>query len=133
MKPSELNIQILNSHLAAAYLRDRLMSLDHEELWGIFLRKDKTVIVCEMLTKGTLTSTPIDARTIVKRALLVNAFAVVLLHNHPSGNSLPSQSDIMATSRIKSACSIFDVYLLDHIILSENSFYSFSEERVLSY
>ena len=59
-------------------------------MWAIFLTRDNGVIVSEMLTKGTLDSTPIDARTILRRALLNNAAGIIIVHNHPSGNAMPS-------------------------------------------
>ena len=59
-------------------------------MWAIFLTRDNGVIVSEMLTKGTLDSTPIDARTILRRVLLNNAAGIIIVHNHPSGNAMPS-------------------------------------------
>lgn len=85
-----------------------------------------------MLSKGTLTQTSIDARTVLRQALLCNAKSLILLHNHLSGNPLPSKEDIFLTSRLKKACSILDVSLVDHIILAEGSIFSFSEERIIT-
>lgn len=133
MKPSEERIQIRSCLQAANQLRDKLAELDHEELWALFLRQDGSLITCAMLTKGTLTSTPFDNRTVIKRALLTNAVAVILIHNHPSGNPQPGNGDIMNTEKIRSACRLMDIKLLDHIILSESSFYSFAEERIIEY
>ena len=86
-----------------------------------------------MLSKGTLTETAIDCRTVLRQALLHNAAALILLHNHPSGNPKPSQQDIHFTDQLRKACLLIDIRLVDHIITSKNSFYSFIEEKVFTY
>ena len=80
-----------------------------------------------MITKGTLTSTLLDARTILRRALLNNAAAIILTHNHPSGNPAPSNSDIKMTSDIKEACHLMSITLIDHLIISTDSYFSFAD------
>lgn len=70
MKPSEERLQIRNSHLAANYLKDKVSALDHEELWALYLTKDLSLIVCEMLTKGSLEATIMDSRTVIRRPCL---------------------------------------------------------------
>ena len=124
-----METKITNCIAAEKAVRDVMYGLDHEEVWGLFLRNDNTVISREMLSKGTLTQTSIDNRTVIKRALMNNANAVIILHNHPSGNPKPSPADIRVTERMKKACDLMDVRLLDHIILAGESFFSFSEER----
>ena len=86
-----------------------------------------------MLSKGTLTQTSIDCMTVIKPALLLNATALILLHNHPSGNPMPSVQDLEFTKRLKNACSLFDIKLLDHIIVGQDGFFSFAEERTHKY
>lgn len=125
--------KICRSEQAAHLLRDNLSHLDHEELWGIFLNSDQSVIATEMLTKGTLTATLIDARTILRQSLLKNAAKVIVAHNHPSGNPQPSYHDIDETRKIKAACSLMDIPLVDHIILTQEAFFSFAEEVVHEY
>ena len=124
-----MNNQILTPIAAERYIHDNLQDLDHEECWCIFLSPSREIITADMLTKGTLKSTAIDARTVLRQALLINASSVILVHNHLSGNPLPSQSDILFTSNLKKACTILDVTLDDHIIVSKKSFYSFAEEQ----
>ena len=82
---------------------------------------------------GTLTQTSIDSRTIIKRALMNNAQGFILLHNHPSGNPLPSFHDIELTSKLRKACDLMDINLMDHIILADDCYFSFSGEKVLEY
>ena len=79
-----------------------------------------------------MTETSIDARTVLRQALLCNAKSIILLHNHLSGNPFPSASDINFTEKLRRACQIMDVELIDHIILAEGSFFSFSEERTIN-
>ena len=86
-----------------------------------------------MLSMGTLTQTSIDSRTIIKRALMNNAQGFILLHNHPSGNPLPSFHDIELTSKLRKACDLMDINLMDHIILADDCYFSFSGEKVFEY
>jgi DNA repair protein RadC len=120
--------EITNARAAANVLRDQMHALDHEEAWVIYLTTRMTPIGTEMIAKGTLTATSIDCRTILRQALLHNAAALILMHNHPSGDPLPTQADIRFTKQLKQACKLMDIHLLDHIITVDDSFYSFSEE-----
>ncbi|MBR0500657.1 MAG: JAB domain-containing protein [Bacteroidales bacterium] len=81
---------VRNSRDAVRILYPAMSKLDHEEAWVIFLTSCNGVIAAEMLSKGTLTSTAIDSRTILRQALLHNAASIILCHNHPSGNERPS-------------------------------------------
>ncbi len=119
--------RINNSSDAASIIIPELQTLDHEESWVLFLTADNRLLCKEMITKGTLTSTPLDARTILRRALLNNAAAIILTHNHPSGNPSPSNSDIKMTSDIKDACNLMSITLVDHLIISTDSYFSFAD------
>ena len=90
---------------AATMLHDRMNNLDHEEVWVIYLTSRVTPLGTEMLSKGTLTETTIDCRTVIRQVLLKNAAAIILLHNQPSGEPTPSASDIRFTDRLRKACS----------------------------
>lgn len=124
---------ITQSSQAAGLLHDNLAELDHEELWAIFLAGKNRLITVEMLTKGTLQTTPIDARTVIKHALLSNATAVILVHNHPGGDPKPSRQDIRETDKVRFACDIMDIKLVDHVVLSTETYYSMSDEKVSNY
>ena len=113
---------------AAGYLREDLRNLDHEESWILLLNSANLPLAKEMITVGTIKSTQIDHRRIIKEALLTNATAIILFHNHPSGTPAPSVADINETNKLRKACDIFDISLLDHIILTDESYYSFAEE-----
>ena len=122
---------ISSSTQAANQLQAYMKYLDHDELWALYLAQDNRLISQEMLTKGSLTSTIIEPRSIIKRALLKNAVSVILLHNHPSGNPMPSVSDINQTAKIRLACQVMDLKLIDHLVIAHDSFFSFAEERTM--
>ena len=125
--------QITDCRAAERVLHDNLSGLDHEEVWCIFLARDNTVIAKEMVSMGTLTQTSIDNRTVIRWALLNNAAGIIILHNHPSGTSRPSQHDIFFTNKLRQACVLMDIKLEDHIIVGEDDFYSFLMERSYRY
>lgn len=81
------------------------------------------------VSEGGLTATIIDVRLIVKAALDLNADAVILCHNHPSGNPHPGSADIKETERLKKACDVFSIRLTDHLILTADAVYSFADEQ----
>ena len=122
---------ITNPQVAEAILHDRMQALDHEEVWAVFLDRKAKVIDQQMLSKGTLSQTAIDCRTVLRNALLVNAASLILLHNHPSGDPRPSTQDIHFTERLYKACDLMDVNLLDHIIVGEDGFFSFANENII--
>ena len=122
--------KITDCVLAVNALYDQMHGLDHEEVWIIFMNFDNTVITKEMISKGTLTHTAIDNRTIIRAALLHNAAKIILLHNHPSGDPMPSKADIELTASIRFACEYMNIYLVDHIIVTNDRFFSFNREKV---
>ena len=124
---------IFNALVAANILRDQMHALDHEEVWVLYLTSSLKPIGTEMISKGTLTETAIDCRTVLRQVLLHNAYGLVLLHNHPSGDPRPSQHDIQFTDNLRRACKLMDVILPDHIITSEDSFFSFAEGKTIPF
>ncbi len=124
---------ISDSDSAANLLREDLNDLDHEESWVLYLNNCNRPLDKLMITVGSIASTIIDHRRIVKQALLCNATRIILFHNHPSGNPLPSKADITETEKLKKACDLFEISLLDHIIIAEDSFYSFADETRKSF
>lgn len=125
-----MNLQsITDPQMVEAMVHENLYGLDHEQVWIIFLTTANTLIAKEMISKGTLNYTAIDNRTILRRVLLNNAAGFILVHNHPSGNPQPSQQDIKMTEKLKKACELMDVKLIDHVIFTDDAFFSFSEEH----
>lgn len=119
---------IKESSQAAGFLHEDLRALDHEESWVLFLNAANMPLTKKMITVGTIMSAPIDHRRIVKEALNCNATAIILFHNHPSGNPRPSSADIKETEKLRNACQLFDISVLDHIIVTDKAYYSFADE-----
>lgn len=108
-----------------------LSDLQTEEFWAIFLDQKNHVIYKTQISKGGISGTLVDVRVIFRIAIEHFATSVVVAHNHPTGNLTPSQPDISITRRIKEAGELLDIKLLDHLIIGENSFFSFSEQGLL--
>ena len=106
-----------------------IASLDHEECWVIFLNRANRVITKERMSSGGSTSTTFDVKMVVKRAIERLASGIIMVHNHPGGNPAPGESDRRQTEALRSAASLLDINLLDHIIVARNKYYSFSEEE----
>ena len=110
------------------YMRPIMQDLDTEEEWIILMNQNYRLIKEERLSHGGITETLVDVRLIVKEALLNNATIVALCHNHPSDNARPSKEDDRLTERVKKACELMRIYLLDHVIVTESSYYSYREK-----
>lgn len=126
-------VNIKSSHDAADFIRP--MFGDNlgicEEFHIILLNQRNNTIGNVRISQGGITATIADVRMIGKYALESLATAVILAHNHPSGNCKPSQADIQLTQKAKSALALFDINVLDHVILTEESYYSLADEGVL--
>ena len=108
-----------------------LLDSDIEKMLVIYLNAQNEIIGL-YIQPGSINQAPVYPREIIKSALLVGACAVILCHNHPSGNTRPSDSDLKLTSSVKDACGLFDILLHDHLILgSEFASFSFREEGIL--
>lgn len=109
------------------YLRMRFAGLRREEFHALWLTSQNQLIESECLFVGSLTQTSVFPREVVRRALEVNAGAVVFAHNHPSGNSRPSSSDIELTAHLKRALALIDVKVVDHMVVTESATTSLAE------
>ena len=112
-------------------MQGKFFNLPHEEFWVIYLNHSATLLRTENVGKGGLTSTTVDVRLIMKRAIELSATAIVLCHNHPSGDLRPSQKDIQLTQQIKNIAAMLNISLLDHIIIYNDYCYSFSDDGIL--
>ena len=122
----------LNSPQAVRdYLRLRLQALEHEVFVGVFLDAQNRLLAIEELFRGTLTQTSVYPREIVKRALQLNAAAVIFAHNHPSGIAEPSRADEMLTQSLKQSLALVDVKVLDHFVVGSGAALSFAERGLL--
>ena len=112
-------------------MRPKLQDKKHEECWVLYLTNSNRIIESRCISQGGVQATVVDHRLIVKRALELLSTRIILLHNHPSGSALPSGADFDITKRVKEATALFDIQLLDHIIISANESYSFKSSGKL--
>ncbi len=112
----------------AAQFRPLLCDLMHEEFWVLLLNRANTIIGKEQISKGGLTGTVADPRLIFRSAIDRRAAAIVVCHNHPSGNLSPSEQDIRLTKNLVEAGKVLEIPVLDHIIITQHGFYSFADE-----
>ena len=109
-------------------MKPLLEDLAVEQFWTLYLNNSNKVLSKQKISEGGMTGTVVDIRLILKRALELNATAMVLSHNHPSGTLLPSQADVMITEKIKNAAQYMDIKLLDHLIITDQSYFSFADQ-----
>lgn len=121
-------VTIRSSKDIADYLKLLLQDHNHEVFAIIFLNRANRIKHFEIISRGGITGTVADPRIILKKALEAEATAIVLTHNHPSGNLQPSRADEEITLKIKRAAELLDITVLDHIIVSEDGYYSFADE-----
>jgi len=104
-----------------------LLDLEKEEFWIILLNRANFVIKKKLVSSGGISGTTVDPRIIFKEAIENLASGIILIHNHPSGNLKPSQSDLQITEKLKEGGNFMDLPILDHIIFSNDGFYSFKD------
>lgn len=110
------------------YMQPRVGMLPHEEVWVMFLNNNLQVTGDKGFTKGSATASIFDVKAIVREALLRGAAAIVLVHNHPSGVLRPSPQDDNITAVMKRAADALTIRMVDHVIVSQTGFYSYSDE-----
>ncbi len=123
--------KITSSRSVFEIMQPLLGELPHEEFWILFLNNSNKVIKKEQISKGSITGTLVDVRLVFKTALEIYATSMVLCHNHPSGKLAPSDADRQLTRKIKVAGEQLDVKVLDHLIITEKTYYSFADEGIL--
>lgn len=102
-----------------------------EHFYALYLNNKNEVIGYHLISIGGITATMVDIRILLQGALLCNSVAILIFHNHPSSKTYPSKADIALTEKISKACETIDLKLLDHIIITENSYYSFADNGKL--
>lgn len=111
----------------AGYLQPLIRDYPYEVFGVVFLNRANAVINFEIISEGGITGTVADPRIILKKALQEDAVSIILCHNHPSGNLQPSNQDIELTRKIREAGKFLDINVIDHIIVSENGYYSMAD------
>lgn len=129
MRP--VTVQIVSSRDVFLRFVDRLSDLPHEEFWILLLRRSNHVLAEIKISSGGLAGTVADPKIIFGRALALRAAAIVLIHNHPSGNPKPSTSDKSLTNNMREAGKFLDLPVLDHIIVAGKQYVSFADEGLI--
>jgi DNA repair protein RadC len=115
----------------ARFLQTTLKDFNYEVFAVVFLNQANKVNHFEVISRGGITGTVADPRVILKKALEEEATSIILCHNHPSGNLKPSMADEQLTFKIKEAAKYFDIKIIDHVIVSEDGYYSFADAGIL--
>ena len=123
--------QIVSSASVFELMQPIIGELQHEEFWVIYLNNSNKIILQLQLSKGGITGTLVDVRLVLKNALEVGATALILVHNHPSGTTSPSETDKQITNKLKIAAQSLDIKVLDHLIVTEKAYFSFADENML--
>jgi DNA repair protein RadC len=120
--------KITKSSDAHDMLGDYMSDLEHEEFWIILMNRANEIINLRKISSGGVAGTVVDPKIIYKCALEELASAIILVHNHPSGNVRPSDADITLTKRIKESGKLLEIEVLDHVIIAKKDYYSFADE-----
>jgi len=123
--------RITNSIDVVEMMKQDLLDLNHEEFWIIILNRANYVLRKNKISSGGISGTVADPKLIFKSALDHRGSSIILIHNHPSGNLQPSQADITLTKTLKEAGKFLEIPVLDHIIVSDNSYFSFADEGMM--
>lgn len=129
--PAKDIVQIKRPKDVFVCMQPILSDLSHEEFWLITLNNNNKIIRKIKLSSGGINTTIVDQRLVFYHAIQDKATAIILVHNHPSGNNTPSTTDLELTQKIKLSARTLDISLHDHIIIAGNDFYSFNENNVL--
>lgn len=122
---------VTGSSDVAGYLQTLLRDYRHEVFAVLFLNRSNKVNHFQIISEGGITGTVADPRIILKKALEEDAVSIILCHNHPSGSLKPSKADEELTWKIREAARYFDIKVLDHLIVSDDGYYSFADEGIL--
>jgi len=112
-------------------MKPHLSDLQHEEFWVVLLSRNNSVLKKQQISSGGVSGTVADPKIIFKMALEELASGIILVHNHPSGNLKPSEADISLTKKIKSAGQALEIAVLDHVIFTDNGYFSFADQGIL--
>ncbi|MFD0761118.1 DNA repair protein RadC [Lutibacter aestuarii] len=123
--------KITSSKNVFNFMQPLIGELNHEEFWVVYLNNSNKVLFKELLSKGGLTGTLVDVRLVFKKAIELFATAIILCHNHPSGKLKPSMADKSITNKLKLAGETLDIKVLDHLIITENAYFSFADENLI--
>lgn len=124
-------VKVTDSQTIFEIFKDDLSALDHEEFWALYMSKDGTVLTKKRISQGSVDATCADLRAITLPAIEFNACYIAVCHNHPHSSIKPSGADKETTKAIDKAVRLFDIRLIDHLIISDGRFFSFADQGLL--
>lgn len=127
MKGGDCRTAVINSRQVADVMKARIGNLSVEEFWVIYLNRSKKILETKRIAVGGISQVYVDPMVIFKEALLLYASGIVLCHNHPSGETKPSNADISLTESISKGAETLGIRVLDHVIVGEYGYYSFAD------
>jgi DNA repair protein RadC len=127
----EQRTAIRSSNDAYEYMISHFLDLPHEEFWCLFMNRRNEVISKFQLSKGSINGTVADIRIVFKKAVELLSSSVFLFHNHPSGSLNPSEADKQLTHKFIEAGALLDVVVLDHLIMTDNGYFSFADHGIM--
>ena len=131
LDPSISRCALTSSQDVYQLLKPKLAHLPHEEFWVLYLNNAHKLLYMHRLSQGGITATYVDIRLLLKEALQRHAVAIVVAHNHPSGQLQPSLQDRELTEKIKKAAELIDIKLLDHLVIAQQEYLSFADQHWL--
>jgi DNA repair protein RadC len=123
--------KIQSTNDAYELMKPYLLDLSHEEFWVLHLNRANKVMHKSKISAGGYAGTVVDVRMVFKEALAFQAQGLIMVHNHPSGNAQPSEADISLTKKMVQAGKFLDIQVLDHLIFTNNAFYSFADHGAI--
>ncbi len=123
--------KIASSKAVFEVMQPLIGELQYEEFWVIYLNNSNKILNKKLVSKGGLTGTLVDIRLIFKKAIELYATSIILCHNHPSGKLSPSHADKQLTKKIIQSGITLDIHVLDHLIITENAYFSFADENLM--
>ena len=124
-------VQVSSSIQVYEYIKSVLTDLPHEEFWIVILNRANKIIGKQLIGRGGVSQTTADVKVIFKKSIDKLASAIILAHNHPSGNLKPSPSDISLTKKVVEGANLLDLKVLDHLIIGDGNYLSFADEGLI--
>jgi len=124
-------VQVSSSNQVYEYIKSVLTDLPHEEFWIVILNRANKIIGKQLIGRGGVSQTTADVKVIFKKSIDKLASAIILAHNHPSGNLKPSPSDISLTKKVVEGANLLDLKVLDHLIIGDGNYLSFADEGLI--
>ena len=131
LSEAEVRAEISSSKDAFDLMKPLLEDLEIEQFWVLYLNNANKVLAKLNISQGGMTATVVDVRMLLKKALELNSTGLILCHNHPSGTLHASEADCKLTEKVKVSAKLMDIQLLDHIIVTDQSYFSFADEGMI--